>query len=81
MVAALDLSLERSDCKSKIDRNLLLHKLLEEDGLEVATMPLHRQFEKANVRLRGLFASMMWPLVVESERLPQKEFVNCIKAR
>ena len=44
LVAALDVSLERSDAVSKMDRNRLLHKFLEEAGVEVAAVPLNRQF-------------------------------------
>lgn len=80
LVATLDVSLERSDAVSKMDRNRLLHKFLEEAGVEVAAVPLNRQFEKANVKLRGLFASMMWLPIVESDKLPRNTVVECIKA-
>ena len=36
--------------------------------------------EKANVKLRGLFASMMWLPIVESDKLPRNTVVECIKA-
>lgn len=35
--------------------------------------------EKANVKLRGLFASMMWLPIVESDKLPRNTVVECIK--
>ncbi|CAJ1370654.1 unnamed protein product [Effrenium voratum] len=78
LIAALDIGLERSDAASKMDRNRLLHKFVEEGG-EAFAMP-HRQFDKINVKLRGLFASMMWLQVVESDRLPRNSVAECTKA-
>ena len=43
LIAALDIGLERSDAASKMDRNRLLHKFVEEGG-GASAMP-HRQFE------------------------------------
>lgn len=80
LVAALEIGLERSDAVSKMDRNRLLHKFLEEEGIEVAAIPLNRQFEKVNVKLRGLFASMLWLPMVESDKLPRNGIVECMKA-
>ena len=36
--------------------------------------------DKINVKLRGLFASMMWLQVVESDRLPRNSVAECTKA-
>lgn len=52
LVAALEIGLERSDAVSKMDRNRLLHKFLEEEGIEVAAIPLNRQFAAGLARSR-----------------------------
>ncbi len=36
--------------------------------------------EKVNVKLRGLFASMLWLPMVESDKLPRNAIVECMKA-
>lgn len=80
LTAALDIAIERSDAVSKMDRNRLLHKLLEEQGVDLAAVALNRYFERVNVKLRGLFASMMWLPMVESEKLPRNALAECVKA-
>ena len=44
LTAALDIAIERSDAVSKMDRNRLLHKLLEEQGVDLAAVALNRYF-------------------------------------
>ncbi len=57
LVAALEIGLERSDAVSKMDRNRLLHKFLEEEGIEVAAIPLNRQFAAGLARSKQAYIS------------------------
>ena len=45
LLAAPDIGLERSDASSKLDRNRILYKFLEERGVEIGSVPLHRLLE------------------------------------
>ncbi|CAE7266599.1 FBL4 [Symbiodinium sp. CCMP2592] len=84
LLAALDIGLERSDASSKLDRNRILYKLLEERGVEIGSVPLHRLLEKVNVKLRALFASMLWFPVLETEsgklQRTRTALADCIRA-
>eukprot|EP00439_Symbiodinium_sp_Y106_P041870 s1964_g5.t1 len=84
LLAALDIGLERSDASSKLDRNRILYKLLEERGVEIGSVPLHRLLEKVNIKLRALFASMLWFPVLETEsgklQRTRTALADCIRA-
>ncbi|CAE7191994.1 unnamed protein product [Symbiodinium sp. KB8] len=84
LLAALDIGLERSDASSKLDRNRILYKLLEERGVEIGSVPLHRLLEKMNIKLRAFFASMLWFPVLETEsgklQRTRTALADCIRA-
>jgi len=84
LLAAIDIGLERSDAASKMDRNRILYKFLEEKGVEIGSVPLHRLLEKVNIKLRSIFACMMWlPLLdTDSGKAPRTRaaLADCIRA-